>query len=128
DYLDSLDGKPILQKENPEARRIEAIARSFLDGLAVWLREIVRPQNEQSPTTVAHEKARMQRLAGFWEKEVAHPLLAGPLNMAQLTLACALGMAARSAELDWRTGHPKLGAWYDRFAARPSFVATAPPQ
>jgi len=127
EYLDGLDATPIFQNSNLEARRLEAIARSFLDGLAVWLREIMRPENERSPTTVEHEKSRMQRLAGFWEKEVGHAAMNGPLNMAQLTLACALGMAARSRELDWRSGHPKLAAWFDRFATRPSFAATAPP-
>jgi glutathione S-transferase len=126
DYLDRLDGKPIFNEQSLEARRLEALARSFLDGLAVWLREIMRPQNERSPTTVAHEKQRMRRLADVWEKEVGHPVLNGPLNMAQMTLACALGMAARSAELDWQSGHPKLVAWFNRFAARPSFAATAP--
>jgi len=127
EYLDGLDATPIFQNSNLEARRLEAIARSFLDGLAVWLREIMRPENERSPTTVEHEKSRMQRLAGFWEQEVGHTVMNGPLNMAQLTLACALGMAARSRELDWRSGHPKLAAWFDRFATRPSFAATAPP-
>jgi glutathione S-transferase len=51
----------------------------------------------------------------------------GALNMAQITLACALGFAARIPDLHWRPGHPKLCGWFDRIAARPSFAATAPP-
>ena len=51
----------------------------------------------------------------------------GALNMSQLMLACGLGMEARNRDLDWRSGHPKLCAWFDAFAKRPSFVATAPP-
>src|SRR5580765_8950747 len=49
-YLDGLDGDPIFgAPEGPdgwEARRLEALARSLLDGLAVWSREIHRPQPE----------------------------------------------------------------------------------
>jgi len=47
------------------------------------------------------------------------------LNIAQLTLACGLGMAARNPDFRWREGHRRLAAWFDAFAARPSFVATA---
>ena len=99
----------------------------MMDGLAVWGRELLRPQNEQSPTTVQHETARSQRMADLWEAEIDHPLMQGALNMAQITLACALGISARMPTYRWRTGHPKLSAWSDRMAARPSFVATVPP-
>jgi glutathione S-transferase len=50
----------------------------------------------------------------------------GPLDMAQITLACALGLEARIADFRWRDGRPKLCAWYESIAARPSFQATAP--
>jgi glutathione S-transferase len=131
DYLDRLDGKPALisseAKPGLEARRLEALARSLCDGLAVWGRELTRPENERSPGVIEHERERMRRMAGFWEKEIGHPAMNGPLNMAQLTLACALGLEARNPGLDWRTGHPRLVAWFERVAARPSFAATAPP-
>jgi glutathione S-transferase len=52
DYLDQIDGKPLF-KFPPgaaawEARRLEALARSMLDGIAVWGREMARPENERS--------------------------------------------------------------------------------
>src|SRR3954451_10293794 len=43
EYLDRLDGCPSLSPAGEdawEARRLEALARSMLDGLAVWSREI----------------------------------------------------------------------------------------
>lgn len=130
-WLDHLDGKPAFDlpegDEGWEARRLEAMARSMLDGLAVWGRELARPRNEQSPTLLRHEADRAARMAGLWEREIGHPLMHGALNMAQITLACALGFAARIPDLQWRPGHPKLCGWFDRIAARPSFVATAPP-
>src|SRR5262249_26854049 len=50
DYLDQLDGKPVLsfpKGKELEGRRLEALARSLCDGLAVWGREITRPENER---------------------------------------------------------------------------------
>ena len=40
----------------------QALARSLVDGLTVWGREIMRPANEQSPPVVAHETARAARM------------------------------------------------------------------
>jgi glutathione S-transferase len=51
----------------------------------------------------------------------------GALNLAQITLACALGFEARIPDLHWRPGHPKLCDWFGHIAARPSIAATAPP-
>ena len=130
-YLDQFDGRPAFDLPAGElaweARRLEALARSMMDGLAVWLREISRPQNERSPTIVEHEKQRSSRMADQWEKEIGHPLMSGGLNLAQITLACALSLEVRNPDLRWRPGHPKLCAWFDRIAARPSLAATAPP-
>ena len=129
-FLDALDGRPSLTV--PEAAphwewlRLEACARSLLDGLSVWLRETARPPAEQSPTVVRHEKDRSARLLDLWAGQVAHPLLDGPLNLVQITLACALGLEARMADLRWRDGRPGLVRWYEERAARPSFAATAP--
>lgn len=124
-YLDQLDGKPRFEIKGWEARRLEALARSLVDGLAVWGRETSRPKNEQSPTVIEHEKERARRLTGVWEREIVSPAMSGELNMVQLTLGCALGMEARNPALRWREGHPKLVAWFERFSARPSFAATA---
>jgi glutathione S-transferase len=131
DYFDRLEGKPAFAlpagEAGWEARRLEALARSLMDGLSVWLRELYRPPNERSPGVIRHETDRASRMVELWEREIEHPYMGGALNMAQLTLACALGIEARNPHLDWRTGHAGLCRWYDRLAARPSFAATAPP-
>jgi glutathione S-transferase len=130
-YLDQLDGNPLFNlptsEQGWEVRRLEALARSLMDGLAVWSRENARPPTERSPTVIKHEAARCARMAGLWETQIDHPWMHGTLNMAQITLACALGMEARNPDLQWRPGHPKLSAWFERIVARPSLVASAPP-
>lgn len=129
-YLDRLDGKPAFDlpagEQAWEARRVEALARSLMDGLAVWLRELYRPVNERSPGLVRHETERASRMLDLWEREIGHPLMHGALNMVQITLACALGLEARNPDLDWRSGHARLVDWYGPIAARPSLEATAP--
>lgn len=131
-YLDHLDGEPMFDappgKDRWEALRLEALARSMLDGLAVWLRETHRPVNEQSPTLLQHEANRSARMADLWNEQIGHSLMSGPLNMAQITLACALTLETRIAAFDWRPGRTRLEAWYAPIAARPHFVQTAPPK
>ncbi len=130
-YLDHLDGKPAFDlpagNQAWDASRLEALARSMLDGLSVWNRELSRPQQERSPTVLLHEARRSERMADLWEREIGHTLMRGALNMAQITLACALGLDARISDFRWRPRHPKLSDWFDQVAARPSFAATAPP-
>ena len=130
-YLDHLNGKPGFDPpagdQAWEARRLEALARSMLDGLAVWGRELRLPQDERSPTLLQHEADRSGRMADLWELEIDHPLMRGALTLAQITLACALGLEARNPHLRWRSGHPRLSDWFDPVSERPSLAATAPP-
>ena len=129
-YLDRLDGAPAFDIRGDdrawEGQRLEALARSLLDGLSVWLRETFRAENESSPAVIQHETERAQRMIDVWEREIDHPIMQGAFNMPQITLACALGLEARNPRFRWRAGHPKLSQWFDPIAARPSFAATAP--
>lgn len=130
-YLDRLDGEPALGVPDDgswEARRLEALARSLLDGVSVWGRELYRPENERSPGVIRHETDRASRLCDLWEREIEHPLMRGPLNVLHITLACALGLEARMPSFRWRAGRPKLEAWFAPIAARASFAATSPPR
>ena len=130
-YLDHLDGNPEFDlpagDQAWEARRLEGMARSMLDGLSVWNRELSRPVHERSPTVILHEADRSRRMADLWEREIDHALMRGAFNMAQLTLGCALGLEVRNPGFRWRPGRPKLRDWFAPIAERPSFAATLPP-
>ena len=53
--------------------------------------------------------------------------MAGPLDMAQVALGCALSyLDFRHGDRNWREGRPKLAAWEAKFAQRESMVATVP--
>lgn len=48
------------------------------------------------------------------------------LDMAQITLVCALQYGSHILGLQWRQGPPKLTAWLDALAKWPSIAVTAP--
>ena len=129
-YLDGLDGKPRFHPSpDPDwsYRRLEARARSMCDGISVWAREMRRPESERSPTTLAHEAARSQRMADYFEAEVAHPLMQGAPNMAQLVLVVGIDFARTRGLGDLTTGRPKLASWMARISPLPSLRVTAAP-
>jgi glutathione S-transferase len=106
--------------------RLEARARSLCDGIAVWAREMSRPVSERSPTVLAHEMARTQRLADLFESEAGTPLLQGTPTMGHLVLAVALDLARDRGFGDLADGRPQLAAWLARMQdLLPSLRATA---
>jgi glutathione S-transferase len=130
-YLDSLDGKPrfhnALHASDWAYLRFEFAARSMCDGIAVWGREMARPENERSPTTLAHEAARAQRLADFFEHRATDPLMQGSPCMAHLIIAVAVEMARKRRLGDLTAGRPRLANWMRSISDLPSMQGTVPP-
>jgi len=132
--MDHLDGNPTLHPPQGmaglEHRRIEATARSMLDGVSLWGREFLYREAEiRSEKIMAHEQARALRLAGVFEKEVLGKVLSGPLNMAKITLACVLHGRKNDHPkgFRWQDGRPNLCAWVERMGCYASIAETLPP-
>jgi len=130
-YLDSLDGKPRFHKPtlNPDwpYLRLEFMARSMCDGISVWTREMARPANERSPTVLAHEVARSQRMADVFESQLADPSMQGASRMAPFILAVALERGRYCGLNDLTSGRPQLAKWMRSMSDIPSMRRTAPP-
>ena len=130
-YLDGLDGKPRFHNASRASDwtylRFEFAARSMCDGIAVWGREMARPQNERSPTTLAHEAARAQRMADFFEDRTTDPLMQGPPSMAHLILAVTVEMARKRGLGDLTAGRRRLASWMRSISDLPSMQRTVPP-
>ena len=127
-FLDRLDGTPWLHTRGDDDwayRRVEAAARSLCDGIAVWTREMRRPENERSPTTLAHEAARSERLADHFETQVSGALLQGAPTMAHLFLAVALETLRMRGLGDLTASRPGLRRWMARMSQLPGMRATA---
>jgi glutathione S-transferase len=134
-YLDGLDSKPRFHNASGASDwaylRLEFAARSMCDGVAVWGREMARPENERSPTTLAHESARAQRMADFFEHCATDPLMQGPPGraggMAHLILAVAVEMARKRGLGDLTGGRRWLASWMHSISNLPSMQRTVPP-
>jgi glutathione S-transferase len=130
-YLDGLDGKPRFHDARRQAdwdyQRLEFSARSMCEGICVWVREMARPAGERSPSVLAHQVARAQRMADAFERRAADPLMQGAPAMAHLTLAVALDVAAKRGFGDLSVGRPQLAAWMRSMCELPSIQKTAPP-
>ena len=130
-YLDHLDAAPRFEPPTGtvglQVRRLEALARSLMDGVSVWIREGFRPVDERSPGIVSHEQSRAARLIDVWENEIIDSVMQGDLNnMAQLTLMTTLQLEQWNPDFKWREGHPRLVEWCDQLSDRPSLQETAP--
>lgn len=102
-------------------------AYAFLDAVTVWNRELRFGQS--APGVIALEKQRADRAADALEAAIAGDAYSGPLDAGQIVLAAALENFARRHKIwDWRSGHPRLSAFLDEIAARPSFTETIQPE
>jgi glutathione S-transferase len=64
---------------------------------------------------------------GLAQFEATADRLDGPLDLAQIALACALAYTdARFPDLGWRARAPAVARWHAEIERRPHFVATAP--
>jgi glutathione S-transferase len=102
-------------------------AYAFLDAVTVWNRELRFGQS--APAVIALERQRADRAADALESAIGGGGYSGPLDASQIVLAAALENFARRHKVwDWRAGRPRLSAFLDRVAARPSFDATVQPE
>ena len=81
------------------------------DGISVWVREMHRPENERSPTVLAHEVARSQRMADVFEAGAAEPSLQAAPGMAHLILVVGAVIIARMGHEEGRKQGLPFGPW-----------------
>ena len=110
-----------------EVRTLEATADGIMDAAILMVYEgRIRPEDLRYDTWVEAQWSKAARsldaLEALW---ISH--LAGPLDMGQIAVACALSyLDFRHPDRDWRAGRGALAAWHATFAARPSMDATKP--
>lgn len=127
-YLDATRGGTLY----PEARlwevlTLEATADGIMDAaVGMIYEERYRPEEMRFAPWVEGQWGKVSRgLDAIEAQWMSH--LAGPLDMGQIAVACALGyLDLRHGARDWRAGRPALAAWYADFSVRPSMTATAP--
>jgi glutathione S-transferase len=130
EYLDTLNGGAKLFPADPAGRwpalRWQALGNNMLDNLVPWRNERLRPQAQQSPETIAGFELKIRNAVGALDAEAA-ALGKAALGIGHVTIAVALGyIDFRFSDLGWRGGKPRITAWYEAFAKRPSMQATLP--
>jgi glutathione S-transferase len=103
-------------------------AWGLLEGIVTSIRALRLPNSESASVIVSGEALRVNRIADALETALSASGFGGPINAAHIVLGSALGLAhARLRPWAWRADRPRLSAWYDHIAERPSFRATEPP-
>lgn len=114
----------------PEAKlwdvlTIEATGDSMMDSAVSISYELrLRPQEKVS---CEWTDAQWSKVMGGCDALQSQwmDLLNGPLTLAHISIACALGyLDLRHDARNWRQGHDALAAWFADFSKRPSFWET----
>lgn len=130
EYLDSLhDGRKLVPAAGGErwrVLRLQALGDGILDaGIITRYELIIRPIEKQWNDWIGGQTKKITQGLDLAEAESAQ--LAGPVNLGQIAVACAIGwLEFRKPIGDIRGGRPKLFQWYDEFSKRPSMQATVP--
>jgi glutathione S-transferase len=126
-WLDQQGSAPAMMPADPKGIAAYGRVLGLLDGIAVWNRELRRPENERSPSVLKLEAIRADRIADALERDVVSGAYA-KLDMGALALMAVLGYAERRHRVwSWRTGHGALEQWFEARSDRPSFTETIPP-
>jgi glutathione S-transferase len=130
-YLDTRHGgRKLLPMDGSDGwKTLSELGRAyaFLDAATVWNRELRFGQ--KAPGVIALENTRADRAADAFETALADGAYSGPLDAGQIALGAALENVARRHKVwDWRAGRPRLSAFLDDIATRPSFTATVQPE
>ena len=127
EYLDSVqDGAKLFPSDTVarwSALRRQALGDGVMDFIVLRLGEQSRPKEAQSESHIA--AFRLKIVSALDRIEAEGPGPAGRPDIGQIAVGCALGhLDFRFATDRWRSGRPKLAAWYAEFADRPSMRAT----
>jgi len=130
EYLDGLHaGRRLFPPTGPArwtALKLQAEGDGLLDAAVLTRYEMaLRPEPLRWPEWIAGQKAKITGVLDVLERDAGS--LAGDLTIGGITIACALGyLDFRFADDAWRTGRPRLAAWFAEVSTRESLRATMP--
>ena len=110
-----------------EALTLEALADGIMDSaVSITYETRLRPIEKQYDIWMDAQWDKIARsVSTINERWMSH--LAGPLDMSQIGVACALGyLDLRHDARGWRNGHTALAEWFSAFETRDSMAATKP--
>jgi len=128
-YLDDLSGAGLYPQGADlwPVLTLEATADGILEAALLMVYEgRLRPEPLRYAPWVEGQWQKISRALDAVEAR-AMGILHGPLTMAHIAIAVALGyLDFRHADREWRRERPALAAWETVFARRPAMVETRP--
>ena len=117
-----LEGRIQLHPCNPHASPADLVADNPTSKVPCR-GEQQRPKEAARDAAIARYKAAMFRTVDALEADPPHR----HIDIGSLAVACALGyLDFRYAADPWRTGRPKLTAWFEEFSQNPGIAQSAP--
>ena len=130
EYLDTLHGgRKLFPASGPQrfaALRRQALTDGLLEAAVLCRYETaVRPEPLRWKDWIEGQKRKIFGALAVLEAEA--PSWSGDFDIGHVGVACALGyLDFRFPDWEWRSGHPRLAAWYQTALRRPSVSQTAP--
>ena len=129
DYLNAeLGGYRLLPREGAarwQALATMAIANGIIEAQMARRAELLRTGPDRSDDFIAKMRDRQMRCHAALEAQHL-PSFGDAFDLAQITTAVACGYDDWRYGPDWRDAAPRLAAWYDSVAGRPSLESTKP--
>jgi len=132
EYLDELvGGGKLIPASGPLRWKIKtdhSLLQGALDSMLLCRYEkMVRPEGARWQAWSDDHWNRAWSAMARFEPQV-DAMLARPLDIAQITLACVLGYADfRFADCGWRKAYPNLDRFHEKMLERPSVKISLPP-
>jgi glutathione S-transferase len=131
EYLDAVAGGGRLLPREGAARFGVLTEQSLADGM-LNAAVLVRYENAARPEALRWadwSKGQLEKvICGLDAVEARAAAFGDRVDLGTIAFGCALGyLDFRYADLGWRAARPNAAAWFKRFDARPSMVATRPP-
>ncbi len=127
-YLDARAGAGLYPETRLwETLTLEATGDAIMDaGVLMVYEGRCRPEDKQDRTWLEAQWGKIEgALDALEERWMSH--LAGPLDMGQISVGCALGyLDFRHDARNWRKGRGALDDWFAAFGERASMQATTP--
>ena len=134
EYLDTLSpvGSLIPKggRERAAVKCWEALADGTLDAAVTIVKELLRPETQQSPEWIERQYGKIDAALSAMETSLGDQSFCMGISytLADIAVGCVLGyMDLRFAHIDWRSTHPNLARLNKKLTARQSFIDTAPP-
>jgi len=128
DYLNEFSDGGLLPAPGPTRRQVlklELFGADIMDRAVVCRQETLRPESLRWSGWVDAQFDRIGKVLDTLNANVP-PL---NLDLGTITVSCALEyLDFRFRDRPWRPERPKLSAWHEQFALRPSMASTRHPE